>query len=80
MECPFLVRYNDGYWIHDFYDADFYLQRSSFDCLEEGTGNNVKFEVGVWCIVTQRHYLKKIVMKVTYSYITSTQHNCQINA
>ena len=40
MECPFIVRYNDGYWIHEFYAANSYLQPSSFDCLAEGTGNN----------------------------------------
>ena len=26
MECPFLVRYNDGYWLREFYAANLYLQ------------------------------------------------------
>ena len=50
---PLFVRYDDGYWPHEFFAANSYLQRSSFDHLVEGTGSNAEFEAGVWCIVTQ---------------------------
>ena len=76
MECPFLVRYNDGYWLHEFYYTNPYLQRSISGCLEEGTGKYAEFEAGVWCTITQKTIKIKIVMKGTYSDTTSTQPNC----
>ena len=33
MECPFFVRYNYGDWLHDFYAANFHLQRYIFETI-----------------------------------------------
>ena len=51
MECPFRVRYDYGYWPHDFYAANYFFQRYSIYHLAEGIGNNAEYEAGVWCIV-----------------------------
>ena len=40
MECPFIVRYNDGCWLHEFYDTKSHLKLYIFDCMVEGIGNN----------------------------------------
>ena len=40
MDLPFLIRYDDGYWLCDFYAANFHVQQSSFYHLAEGTEKN----------------------------------------
>ena len=53
MECPFLVKYDDGYWLRNLCDANIYLHQSSLDYLVESEGGNAELEADMWCVANQ---------------------------
>ena len=76
MEFPFIVSYDDGYWLHDNYSTNSHLQHSIFDRLAKGA-EKMQNLTPVCGESYHREIIKtKKVMRVTYSDTSSTQPHC----
>lgn len=51
MDSPFMIKYYDGFWMHDLGNTSNNLSLDTFRELASGAENNGKLNAGIWCIV-----------------------------
>jgi len=67
MKCPFVIKYNDGYWLHDLHDENLYVNEDEFNWMKRGGKNKGEIiatttrvlptrlkKDGVWCVVRRK--------------------------